>query len=65
MRHLWLRKFEVLCLNQLVVLAREFESRSGEILNLIAKIKRDQQPLRAPGVGKHNWSTQVDEGRNS
>ena len=45
----------------LIVLVREFESRRGEILNLCAKIKKDQL-LRAPSVGKHN-STRVDEGR--
>ena len=47
----------------LVVFAREFESRRGEILNVFAKIKKDQL-LRAPSVGKHN-STGVDEERNS
>ena len=47
----------------LLVLVREFESRRGEILNLYAKIKKDQL-LRAPSVGKHN-STRVDEGRKS
>ena len=48
-----------------LVLVRELESRRGEILNLFAKIKRDQL-LRAPNnsVGKHN-STRVDEGRKS
>ena len=47
----------------LLVLIREFESRRGEILNLFAKMKKDQL-LRAPSVGKHN-STRVDEGRKS
>ena len=47
----------------LVVMVREFESRRGEILNLFAKIKKDQL-LRAPSVSKHN-STRVDEGRKS
>ena len=47
----------------LLVLIREFESRPGEILNLLAQIKKDQL-LRAPSMGKHN-STRVDEGRKS
>ena len=47
----------------LLVLVREFESRRGEILNLFAKIKKDQL-LKAPRVGKHN-STRVDERRKS
>ena len=46
-----------------LALAREFESRREEILNLFAKIKKDQL-LRAPSVGKHS-STRVDEGRKS
>ena len=47
-----------------IVLVREFESRRGEILNLLAKKKKKNQLLRAPinSVGKHN-STRVDEGR--
>ena len=45
----------------LLVLVREFESRRGEILNLFAKIKRDQL-LKARSVGKRS-STRVDEGR--
>ena len=47
----------------LLVLISEFESRRGEILNLFAKIKKDQL-LRAPSVGKLN-STRVDEGTKS
>ena len=47
----------------LLVLVREFESRRGEILNLIAKIEKGQL-LRVPSVGNHN-STRVDEGRKS
>ena len=46
----------------LIVLILEFESRRGEILKLLAKIK--DQLLRAPSVGKH-ISTRVDEGRKS
>ena len=46
---------------EVVVSVREFECRRGEILNLFAKIKKDQQ-LRAPSVGRHNW-TRVDEAR--
>ena len=45
----------------LVELVREFESRRGEIMNLFAKIKKKDQLLRAPSVGKHN-STRIDEG---
>ena len=48
----------------LLVLVREFESRRGEILNLFAKIKKKDQLLRAPSVGKRN-STRVDERRKS
>ena len=47
----------------LLVLVREFESRRGGALKLLAKIKTDQL-LRAPGVGIH-YSTRVDEGRKS
>ena len=47
----------------LLDLVGEFESSRGEILNLFAKIKKDQ-PLRAPTVGKHN-STRVHEGRKN
>ena len=46
----------------LIVLVREFEPRRGEILNLLAKIQKDQL-LRAPSVGKHNST--VNEGRKS
>ena len=46
-----------------LVLVRKFESRRGEMLNLFAKIKKDQL-LRAPSVARHN-STQVDVGRKS
>ena len=55
----------MLLLILLIVLVREFESRRGEILNLFAKIKKDQL-LKAPtnSVGKHN-STRVGEGRKS
>ena len=49
----------------LLVLVREFESRRDEILNLFAKIiKKEDQLLRAPSVGKHN-STRVEEARKS
>ena len=48
----------------LLVWIREFGSRRGEILDLFAEIKKDQELLRAPSVGKHN-STRVDEGRKS
>ena len=50
----------------LIVLVREFECRHGEILNLFVKIKikKDQQLLRAPSVGKQN-STRDDERRKS
>ena len=47
----------------LLVLVREFESRRGEILNLFAKVRKDQL-LRAPRVCNRN-STGVDEGRPS
>ena len=47
----------------LLDLVGEFESSRGEILNLFAKIKKDQL-LRAPTVGKHN-STRVHEGRKN
>ena len=48
----------------IMVLVREIESRRGQILNIFAKIKKTDQLLRAPSVGKHN-STRVDEGRKS
>ena len=48
-----------------VELVREFESRRGEILNLLAEIKKDQQLLRAPSVGKHSSSTQAGDGKKS
>ena len=49
----------------LLVLVHEFESRRGEILNLFAKIKKDEL-LRAPinSVGGHR-STPADGGRKS
>ena len=47
----------------LLLLVREFESRRGKIVNLVAKIYMDQL-LRAPSVGKHT-SSGVDEGRKS
>ena len=36
-----------------IVLVLEFESRRGKILNLLAKMEKDE-PLRAPSVGRHN-----------
>ena len=44
------------------MLVREFESRRGEILNLYAKIKKDQLLSAHRAGSKHN-STLVDEGR--
>ena len=58
----------MLLLMLLIVLVREFESRRGEISNILSKKKRKEkkgsQLLRAPSVGKHN-STRVDEGSKS
>ena len=51
------------CHYKIVVLFLEFESRRVEILDIFAKIKKDQLP-RVPSVGRLN-STRVDEGRKS
>ena len=45
----------------MLALILKFEYHRGEIVNLFAKIEKDQL-LRAPSVGRHN-STRVDEGR--
>ena len=49
----------------LLVLVRELESRHGEILNFVAKTKKDQQLLRAPSVGKQSPTSQGNEGRKA
>ena len=46
-----------------MVLVLDFESRRGEILNTIARMKKDQL-LRASSVGRH-IAMRLKEGRKS